>query len=219
MPAAQASTTAATADGAVRVHWSMTYHCSYGQHVALVGDGPQLGAWEPDKAVALEWTDGDQWQTELSLVPGTRLEYKYVIRGSGGTLCYWKPGGNFNLEVAAAPGAKIEVQEDWTGTTRRIEVVQQAQAQAQAAQTQVASKAVARTRSLNPLDQQAQQSMEDLREAMSLHNKIMDRTRDPTNLEVIQADRVLAAANTKAVAMNKALKAADAFPQLPGPVQ
>jgi hypothetical protein len=61
---------ALAADGGVRVHWSMTYHCSYGQHVALVGDGPQLGAWEPDKAVALEWTDGDQWQTELSLVPG-----------------------------------------------------------------------------------------------------------------------------------------------------
>ncbi len=106
----------------------------------------------------------------------TRVEYKYVIRGNGGTLCYWKPGGNFDLEVSAAPGAKIEVQEDWTGTVRRIEVVQQA---VQQTSQQAASKAVATrsTRSLNPLDQQAQQSMEDLREAMSLHNKIMDRTR------------------------------------------
>eukprot|EP00955_Chlamydomonas_euryale_P042952 352467-Chlamydomonas_euryale.AAC.2 len=50
---------------------------------------------------------------------------------------------------------------------------------------------------------------------MSVHHHDPLVLADPTAQEVLLADRVLAAANNKAVAMGRALKAARAFPQLP----
>lgn len=175
----------------------MTYRCAYGEHVAIVGGHEKLGQWVPKEGLGLTWADGDEWRGELTFEPGTLLEYKYVVRSSSGDLCYWKGGGNVVIDVKSSGGSFISVTEDWHDPSRQIEVYEQGE-------------------QAMDLGSEATRSIDELRSAMVLHKSIQQRSDDPAALEVLQADRLLAAANSKAVAMNKALKAAAAFPQLPG---
>ena len=53
----------------------------------------------------------------------------------------------------------------------------------------------------SPLSRIAGKSMVELQDALQLHQDIQKRAPDPASLEVIQADRLLAAANNKAVSV------------------
>lgn len=67
------------------------------------------------------------------------------------------------------------------------------------------------------LHHEAQLAMGELQEALERQHKTLQCVSDPTSMEVILGDRLLAAANNKAVAMNRALKAVEALPVLPAP--
>lgn len=53
----------------------------------------------------------------------------------------------------------------------------------------------------SPLSRIAGKSMVELQDALQLHEAVQQRAPDPASLEVIQADRLLAAANNKAVSV------------------
>ncbi len=46
------------------------YECTLGEHLALVGNIRVLGAWNVERAVALEWREGHSWVGSVS-VPGS----------------------------------------------------------------------------------------------------------------------------------------------------
>lgn len=218
---------ATASEGLVTVSWRMQHRCRFGEHVAIVGGHEQLGSWDPKKAVALQWREGDEWVGNASFGAGVRLEYKYIVRQSDCSLSYWQSGPNCDLEVATDPGARILVVEGWSDSQRKIEVEHSRAAMPPVVDAAEASHAPAvqslvvptKPEGKSPLALQADSSMADLKEVMARHKEIQNRVSDPTALEVLQADRLMAAANNKAVAMNKALKAADALPQLPSATQ
>uniref|UniRef100_A0A7S0S1Z5 CBM20 domain-containing protein n=1 Tax=Chlamydomonas leiostraca TaxID=1034604 RepID=A0A7S0S1Z5_9CHLO len=72
---------------------------------------------------------------------------------------------------------------------------------------------------MSGIQAEALAAMGELEEALERQRKTMSRVTDPTSMEVILGDRLLAAANNKAVAMNRALKAAEALPALPAPTE
>jgi hypothetical protein len=49
------------------VQFTLSYSCSFGQHVAVVGSSPQLGGWDAAQAVPLTWHAGDTWRGRLQL--------------------------------------------------------------------------------------------------------------------------------------------------------
>ena len=71
---------------------------NYGQSVYVVGNIPQLGAWNPASAVKLEATDYPQWRGVISgLPPATNIEWKCVKRQETGypdEADQWQPGNN-----------------------------------------------------------------------------------------------------------------------------
>jgi hypothetical protein len=42
----------------------------FGDRLCIVGDLPQLGAWEPNKGLVLEWRAGHDWAASAQLQPG-----------------------------------------------------------------------------------------------------------------------------------------------------
>lgn len=129
------------------MRFQLPYHCKYGQRLCLIGSSANLGAWHVDKAVPMEWTEGDVWQCELQLPEaggGLELEYKYVVRHERDmTAVRWKEGGNFYLQVP--PKGQLRVLDTWDDSVHKVEVLeQQALETQQAAATKAAaSKAAA----------------------------------------------------------------------------
>lgn len=39
--------------------------CRFGDQFLLVGDDPIIGAWNPESAVPMNWSDGHIWSVEL----------------------------------------------------------------------------------------------------------------------------------------------------------
>ena len=73
-----------SATGAV----SVAAYCdgtAYGDTLVLVGDRPELGAWNPHDGVRLSGAAWPTWTGDVALRAGARIEYKLVIvRGDGG---------------------------------------------------------------------------------------------------------------------------------------
>ena len=91
----------------VRLH--ILGEVGYGNSLAVVGAADAFGAWNPEKAMPLAWTEGNVWVGEVGLPPGAAVEFKLIIvTGDGGDF-EWEPGENrvVQLDAAAAAGGLI----------------------------------------------------------------------------------------------------------------
>lgn len=69
--------------------------------------------------IIMDWSEGDVWRTQVD-TSSPHLEYKYVILNSDGTISLWKPGGNFEIDMAGFSG-KVLVEDTWDGTLHEVE--------------------------------------------------------------------------------------------------
>jgi len=101
--ASEAATPAATVSASSELATlRVTCKLHFGEVMLAVGSHPAVGSWDVAGAAAMAWSEGDVWQSVVSLPAEGRLEMKFVVRKADGSLL-WQQG--FNLEVMLAPGA------------------------------------------------------------------------------------------------------------------
>lgn len=71
---------------------------SPGDALALVGDLPELGAWDTGAALALSGDDWPMWRGTVVLPAGVRARTKLIVRRADGTIG-WQPGADGLLRV------------------------------------------------------------------------------------------------------------------------
>lgn len=52
----------------------------FGDIIKLVGDAPELGEWDVDRAPELSWSDGDFWKADVELPPSSEVRFKVRLR-------------------------------------------------------------------------------------------------------------------------------------------
>ena len=87
----------------------LRYDSRWGEELFLTGNTSELGHWDTNKAVAMEYVGPCVWSVETDVTPMT--EYKYFIRENG--QIRWEDGPNRIL-----PEGKDRVW-DWFGLTQR----------------------------------------------------------------------------------------------------
>ena len=98
----------------VPVNFSVTTNTGVGYSMFVVGNHPDLGEWNPLKAVPLAWHEGNVWSAEIGIQAGTELEYKYLKRPTNaseypdGDKTEWWPNDNLSLTVPSEPPAPFE---------------------------------------------------------------------------------------------------------------
>lgn len=86
-------------DVAIEVHHPGT---RWGQSVVLVGDLPELGAWDPARGVVLDAGGWPRWRGQVQLPLGTRFAYKLaVVDERGGVSWEWGDDRRFAATGAA----------------------------------------------------------------------------------------------------------------------
>ena len=114
----------------VPVHFAITNDAGLGYEWFVVGGHPDVGAWDPAKAIKLVWSDGNVWWGDVGVQAGTALEYKFVKRSTApGDVCdsgngdWWPAGDNLATNVpadAVAGGRKIHVSDLVCGVCRLL---------------------------------------------------------------------------------------------------
>ncbi|GIL89331.1 hypothetical protein Vretimale_18659 [Volvox reticuliferus] len=98
----------------VQVKFCLKYRTSYGQSVKIIGSHPKLGSWDINKALVLNWTEGDRWVATVELPAGAVYEYKYVlVDHDSRTTLAWQGGGNSVLALGDQDEQGVEVQDNW----------------------------------------------------------------------------------------------------------
>ena len=68
----------------------LRYDSRWGEELFLTGNTSELGLWNTDKAVAMEYVGPGVWSVKTDVMPNT--EYKYFIRENG--QIRWEDGPN-----------------------------------------------------------------------------------------------------------------------------
>src|ERR1051326_5792217 len=92
------------------VPFSFTQDVGFGNSIFVVGDHPDLGAWDVTHAIKLRWTSGNVWVAQVAIQAGTQLHYRYISRNS--SAASWRDSSNvvyltdvLTTTVAAQPAA------------------------------------------------------------------------------------------------------------------
>ena len=113
----------------VPVHFAITNDAGLGYEWFVVGSHPDVGAWDPAKAIKLVWSDGNVWWGDVGVQAGTALEYKFLKRATAPDRIFdpdnaewWPAGDNLQTNVppdAAAPfsGKTVEFYSDLTNVS------------------------------------------------------------------------------------------------------
>lgn len=98
----------------VQVKFCLKYRTSWGQSVKIIGSHPMLGSWDVNKALQLQWTEGDRWVATIELPAGAVYEYKYVlVDNDGRNTLAWQGGSNSVLAIGDSDEQGVEVQDNW----------------------------------------------------------------------------------------------------------
>lgn len=76
---------------------------AWGDQLVLVGDAPELGAWDPARGVRLDGTSWPRWTGGVTLPAGARLRYKLVIMRADGRVD-WEAGADREIVLPTDPG-------------------------------------------------------------------------------------------------------------------
>lgn len=95
----------------VPVRFAYTNDAGTGYSWFVVGNHPDVGDWNPLRAVPLAWHEGNVWSADVGIQAGTELEYKFVKRPTNaydypdGGKTEWMDGDNLRVSVPPEPGA------------------------------------------------------------------------------------------------------------------
>ncbi|MDT9682400.1 CBM20 domain-containing protein [Streptomyces sp. TRM76323] len=92
-PPALAAPAAGANQNSVVATFNVTAHTQWGQQVYVTGNRPELGSWNPDKAVPLSSASYPTWSATVLLPADTKVEYKYVIKAVNAPVI-WESGPN-----------------------------------------------------------------------------------------------------------------------------
>lgn len=73
----------------------MVMETQFGEELCITGSAPELGSWNPNVGLKLQWSPGHKWFVRIPFKTfGSKsFEYKYVIKNSSGAQ-RWEGGQN-----------------------------------------------------------------------------------------------------------------------------
>lgn len=93
-----------------RVTFVVECKTSFGQRLRIAGSHPDLGGWDPLRALELTTSQGDfpRWRVSVTLPAGRKISYKYVVASKSGVV---EEGGVLN--IALTPSVSDDQIHSW----------------------------------------------------------------------------------------------------------
>ncbi|HWM08599.1 MAG TPA: carbohydrate-binding module family 20 domain-containing protein [Solirubrobacteraceae bacterium] len=90
------------------------YGTKHGQNVFVCGEAPELGGWDPAKALTLNYRDGGVWEAAVQLsATGGPLLYKYFLK-EGSTITWETPQrGEHHARTVPTASGGVRFKDNW----------------------------------------------------------------------------------------------------------
>lgn len=62
-----------------KIKFQMTYQTQMGQELGVIGSFKELGEWNQDKALKMEWTNGNVWIKKIDYSENNNFEFKFIF--------------------------------------------------------------------------------------------------------------------------------------------
>jgi laccase len=107
------------------VQVSVSFHelrtTAWGESISIVGSIPQLGDWDPTRAIFLSASsqysnDNPLWSTTVNMPPGTSFQYKYILFDINGNVI-WEQDPNHSYTVPTSCSAPATQSDTWQSTS------------------------------------------------------------------------------------------------------
>jgi 4-alpha-glucanotransferase len=98
----------------MNLRFHIHFQTQWGQRLLVCGNLPELGAWNPEKALPLHFFGGGRWEVPLDLPENFKgeLTYKYVI-DHGGNGYEWEAGDNRIYPLNAHRFNVVDFHDQW----------------------------------------------------------------------------------------------------------
>ncbi|MBN1607812.1 MAG: hypothetical protein JW940_14335 [Polyangiaceae bacterium] len=84
---------------------------TFGQTVCVVGADPSLGAWDPERALALDPAEYPKWSARARVEAKRPLEYKYLRKNVDGSFAWEARDGNRVIESPTSEAGSVGTDE------------------------------------------------------------------------------------------------------------
>jgi len=83
-----------------KIVFQMNYGTIMGEEIGLVGSIKELGFWDQNNMIRMNWNEGNNWRTEIdtSFADINNFEYKFVLI-EGGKIKEWEGGNNRKFNI------------------------------------------------------------------------------------------------------------------------
>ncbi|MEM9984570.1 MAG: 4-alpha-glucanotransferase [Bacteroidota bacterium] len=98
----------------MQILFNIHFQTGWGQQLAICGNLPELGNWNPDQALHLHYFDGGNWKVPLDLDDHFKgsVEYKYIIiQPHGGH--EWEAGDNRSYDLNGKRFNVLDLHDQW----------------------------------------------------------------------------------------------------------
>ncbi|KAL4535302.1 hypothetical protein Ndes2526B_g06200 [Nannochloris sp. 'desiccata'] len=198
--------------GTVTIRFSIPFHTYFGQHLRVVGGCESLGNWNLDNALPMVWAEGDIWSAEAQLPADQELsvEYKYVVCEADGqdVGAAWKPGNNFVISLPGGGNGSVKVKDEWDETSREVQIEMIKNAGKGGGRKKNGGSDREESDAVAAISTAANSALEQLEAAVNMSLNLLESSGDVASAELLAADRMVAAAEQRSLAMLKALDVA-----------
>ena len=82
------------------IEFSMVMQTQFGEELCITGSAPELGSWNPNVGIKLQWSQGHKWFVRIPFktFASKSFEYKYVIKNNSGSQ-KWEGGQNHFFDL------------------------------------------------------------------------------------------------------------------------
>lgn len=98
----------------MQLNFELRYRTLPGQRLYVYGNLAELGSWNPDHAIAMNWHSGDNWEVFVDIPQGTStLQYKYFVQNESGGQGIIEWGDPHTKVFLEEEHALIECRDQW----------------------------------------------------------------------------------------------------------
>ncbi|MBC7919638.1 MAG: 4-alpha-glucanotransferase [Ferruginibacter sp.] len=99
----------------MKITFQIDYRTQWGQRLYVCGSLPELGNWDPSRALAMNFQPGGGWELALNLPErsASGFQYRYLVRDEGNGSIGWEKDGNRALLFSPALPAEITARDRW----------------------------------------------------------------------------------------------------------
>ena len=99
----------------MRLLFKIHFHTQWGQKLKVCGSLPELGNWEQEKALNLNYITDGHWEldVDINLKNASDFSYKYFLYFEESGWVEWEFGNNRVITVPSKKYDIIEIQDTW----------------------------------------------------------------------------------------------------------